>query len=126
MGDEHTCASRNLNNHKSLKAGMQPLECWGSNEFGQTTIPLKLQNLNLKSYNNNNDIQISAGGTHSCALNGVSESSVLDCWGSDSHGQVKMEMWYKFNVSQVSAGATHTCIIWHQEIGHTVRCWGEG
>jgi len=92
VGDEHTCASRNLNNTKSLKAGMQPLECWGSNEFGQTTIPLKLQNLN--NYNNTrSDIQISAGGTHSCALNGVSESSVLDCWGSDSHGQVKMEMW---------------------------------
>lgn len=82
-GDEHTCAARALAGH--FRAGMRLVECWGSNERGQSDVPQRLQE--YARHAAGGDLQISAGGAHSCALHGVSEASELSCWGGNSHGQ---------------------------------------
>lgn len=120
VGDEHTCASRS-----QFKEGMTVIDCWGSNSFGQTDLPHKLTN-NWKLAQS--EVQISAGGAHSCVLVGMADSSSLDCWGSDSHGQTKFSSYYSTNLSQVSAAAVHTCVIRLSSgfKNHSVLCWGAG
>lgn len=80
-GDEHTCAARS-----QFRPGMGVIGCWGSNEFGQTDLPARLSNNYEKV--SNTELQITCGGAHSCVLIGLSDSSRVECWGSDSHGQL--------------------------------------
>ena len=60
---------------------------------------------------------ISAGGTHTCALD---ISSNLACWGGDSSGQVSEVPSGPFIA--VSAGGKHTCAI---AANGTLACWGD-
>ena len=64
----------------------------------------------------------------------MADSARLQCWGSDSHGQMaKLKSYTNTNIHQVSAGAVHTCIIRLSSgdkdiktLAHSVICWGMG
>jgi len=64
----------------------------------------------------------------------MADSARLECWGSDSHGQMaKLKSYKNTNIHQVSAGAVHTCIIRLspgpkdiKSLAHSVVCWGMG
>jgi len=77
--------------------------CWGSNEYGQTNVPV------LKS-----PTQVSAGVTHTCAL----DSEGVKCWGDNEHGQSKVPKLK--SPFMVSAGPEYTCAL--DATG--VKCWG--
>ena len=61
-------------------------------------------------------IQVSAGGSHTCALR--SDGSVV-CWGDDARGQLRAPENERF--ASISAGQAHTCGL--REDG-TTACWG--
>ncbi len=77
-GDDHTC----------IRLADGTIKCWGSNgserlgmaetEEGYSTVP-------VPSKAGAEWAQISAGGEHTCGLNG---SGQLECWGSDRYGQL--------------------------------------
>jgi len=74
--------------------------------------------------------QVSAGGTHTCA---VTDDGSLYCWGSDGSYQsgggypnrddvlTPMKLETIDNVKQVAAGSSHTCAIINDG---DVMCWG--
>jgi fibronectin type 3 domain-containing protein len=91
-GEGHTCA---------LHAG--GLACWGSNSYGQTTVPALT-----------NPTQVSAGQGHTCAVH----AGGLACWGNNDSGQINVPA--LTNPTQVEAGYLHTCAL------HAggLACWG--
>jgi alpha-tubulin suppressor-like RCC1 family protein len=97
-GGYHTC---------ELKAD-GTLACWGSNTYGQATVPEP----------NENWAQVSAGMYHTC---GLKVDGTLQCWGRNTSGETTVpapnEHW-----AQVSAGAQHTCGL--KDDG-TLQCWGD-
>lgn len=90
-GDSHTCF---------LRRG--EVQCWGSNEFGQSKVPA-LQNPRM----------VSAGNYHTCAL----DDSGVKCWGQNKFGQTNVPPLK--NPRYVSAGFRHSCAI--DDEG--VKCW---
>ncbi len=118
-GDEFTC-------------GLTPeglVYCWGANQLKQLgtatteSFSLPLQVGSLKGVT-----QISAGGSHACAL----QKGKLYCWGYGFYGQLgngtlisktapTQVSGLKLKAIQVSAGAAHTCAILE---GGDVYCWG--
>jgi len=62
--------------------------------------------------------QVSAGGTHTCALK--TDGTVV-CWGWNSSGQATVPAGLT-SVAQVSAGGEHTCAL---KTDGTVVCWGD-
>lgn len=63
--------------------------------------------------------QVSAGGSHTCAINGEGK---LFCWGDDSDSQARIPSKLKNDfVKQVSAGGSHTCAINGES---KLICWG--
>ena len=122
-GENHACAV----NYDGT------LWCWGNNEKGQlgndnagttSSIPVQVQgDLDGKIVK-----QVSAGGSHTCA---VTESEELYCWGLNGNGQVGVGNEENTHytpiplnlteVHHVSAGGDHTCAL--VELG-TLYCWG--
>ncbi len=62
-------------------------------------------------------LAVSAGGTHTCAIDAGGE---LSCWGDDSSGQVSEAPGGQF--LSVSAGGAHSCAI---RSDGTLACWGD-
>ena len=79
------------------------VECWGSNNYGQTDAPAGRFS------------QVSAGSWHTCA---VTSGGELECWGSNTYGQTDAPAG---RFSQVSAGSWHTCAV---KSGGELECWG--
>ena len=98
-GGYHSCGLR----------GDGTVECWGSNDYGQSTPP------------DGQFVSVSAGDEHSC---GVREDGTVECWGSneslysDWSGQSTPP---DGQFVSVSAGRYHSCGV--REDG-TVECWG--
>jgi Regulator of chromosome condensation (RCC1) repeat len=95
MGGRHSCAiAKNF------------LRCWGSDEFGQRTIPPTLSHVRA----------ISPGGVHTCAL----DDTGVHCWGDESVEQLSVPALR--NPQTVVSGSFLSCAV--DEDG--VKCWGFG
>ncbi|MFN8487971.1 MAG: hypothetical protein U0350_10285 [Caldilineaceae bacterium] len=109
------------------------IKCWGYNSYGQlgdgtTTgknIPADVSGLTsgVKA--------ISAGNSHTCALN---TAGGIKCWGADSNGQLGDGTMGNKNtpsnvsglasgVKTISTGGAHTCAV---TTTGGVKCWGDG
>jgi hypothetical protein len=96
----HTCGVTDLGS----------VECWGSDDYGQSTPPSG----SFKS--------VSAGYLHTC---GVKTSGSVNCWGiddgsTDDYGQVTATPSGSFK--SVSAGGHHTCGV---NSSGSAECWGD-
>jgi len=123
-GDNHTC---------SLLAGGS-LMCWGDDTYGQlgneqfyldgfrlSATPVTVSGIT-------NATQISAGGTHTCAL--LADASIK-CWGNNTAGQLgnlstvpsatPVTVSGITNATQISAGGTHACALLADA---SINCWG--
>ena len=92
-GAFHTCALSTTST----------ISCWGSNGYGQTTVP-------AGTYR-----QVAAGIFHTCA---VSTAGAISCWGSNSYGQTTVPAG---TYRQVTAGGFHTCAV---STAGARSCWG--
>ena len=81
--------------------------CWGSNDFGQSSIPVDLPPVT----------QIAAGGHHTCALK---TDETVSCWGLNHVGQTNVPAGLS-SVTSISAGSFHNCAL---RSDSTVVCWG--
>lgn len=119
-GSWHTCAVRTTGT----------VACWGNASHGalgtgatrpNSPIPLNLAGLG-------NAVQVSAGGTHTCAL---TNSGEVWCWGYNEYGQVgsgdtndsvtPQQVDGLSDAVQVSVGGAHTCALSRDG---TAACWG--
>jgi hypothetical protein len=82
------------------------VECWGSDEHGETTV---LNGLVAK--------QIAVGYAHSCALK---IDGTVKCWGNDKHGGTTVPN--GLVAKQVAAGEGFSCAL---KMDNTVECWGD-
>jgi len=78
--------------------------CWGSNDYGQTTVPAGIYS------------QIDVGWYYTCGLK--ADGSVV-CWGSNDDGQTTVPAG---TYSQIDAGANHVCGLKNDG---SVTCWGD-
>ena len=92
-GTEHTCAIRESGE----------LECWGSNEYGETDAP------------EGSFSAVSADSFHTCAIRTNGE---IECWGSNTQGESDAP---EGSFSAVSAGWWQTCAI---RTSGEIECWG--
>ncbi len=124
-GSYHTCALNWLGK----------VYCWGRNNVGQlgneqvkeTVQPILVEGLTDQTIR-----QISAGSTHTCALN---QSGQIYCWGSNKDGKLGAGSNNSYSdralsviglenaFVQVSAGGSHTCAL---DNAGKVWCWGDG
>ena len=81
------------------------VRCWGSNQEGQSDVPINLQN----------PIAISSGAFHSCAV----DDNGLHCWGRDYSRQQAVANDLT-NILAVSASTGHTCVL----NDNIIRCGG--
>ena len=79
------------------------LECWGSNEFGQSDPP-------AGQYS-----EVSAGSRHTCALTVAGE---VRCWGESSNARTAAP---EGRYTSIDAGYDHTCAL--SDSGE-IMCWG--
>jgi alpha-tubulin suppressor-like RCC1 family protein len=114
--------------------------CWGYNGDGRlgngsttkSPVPVKVAN-GRQGFENGKVVQVSAGGSHSCA---VAAGGVVFCWGYNAYGQLGNGSTTKSpvpvkagaqggetlsGVVQVSAGGSHSCAV---AAGGVVFCWG--
>ncbi|RLS87020.1 MAG: hypothetical protein DWI10_10385, partial [Planctomycetota bacterium] len=103
-GASHTIALK-----PNVAAGFAPVICWGSNTFGQCTVPPILTGATIG--------QIAAGGRHSLALTG--EGNVV-CWGDNAAGQCVVPSSLGI-VAAIAGGDAHTMALLGDA---SVRCWG--
>jgi len=92
-GNRHTCLIR--------KDGS--VDCWGANDYGESTPP------------SGSFIQISAGWHRTC---GIRTNARLECWGSNYYEEPTL---LSGSFTQVSVGNFHTCAILKNG---SVECWG--
>jgi alpha-tubulin suppressor-like RCC1 family protein len=87
------------------------VRCWGSDEWGQATVPSGLGVVK----------QVSAGLKHSCVL---TVAGAVKCWGRKTQNSLAVAAVVPSGlgvVTQVSAGGDHSCAL---QISGAVRCWG--
>ncbi|CAN5755606.1 hypothetical protein BH10CHL1_BH10CHL1_15410 [soil metagenome] len=77
--------------------------CWGTNDDGQSLVPLNLFT------------QVSAGTLHTCA---IKDNGKIACWGDNSEDQAAPP---NDTFKQISTGFLHTCGIKSDD---TLACWG--
>ena len=139
VGNTHACAL--------LSDGT--VSCWGKNLFGELgygdlhnigddELPSSVNAISVTSTPGVTVTQISAGGTHTCAL--LSDGTIK-CWGYNGYGQlgsanadnigddelpgsvpaVSVSTTPGVTVTQISAGLDHTCALLSDG---SVKCWG--
>ena len=92
--------------------------CFGSNGYGQTTVPILP----------GSPIDIKAGSMHSCVLSApnvdpsleTSSGNEVICWGKNDQGQVDVPEFLSEPIA-LSAGYDHNCVI---TANRKVVCWG--
>jgi alpha-tubulin suppressor-like RCC1 family protein len=126
-GVRHTCALQALGD----------VWCWGDNAqwqvgFGAEAISANPNPLQMSPGRRASGIRaIAAGEAHTCI---VTDSSEVDCWGSNERGQLGNGTWggvattpqpvpLDGPVIAIAAGRQHTCALL---AGGVVRCWGAG
>ena len=137
-GSLHTCALTSAGGVK----------CWGTGNTGQLgyngnankDAPVNVVTSNTDSKRLSSIVQISAGGTHTCAL---TSGGNVKCWGENDYGQLGNDCLSSCTderapvdvvasgtdstplsgIIQVSAGNDHTCAL--TSTGSVV-CWGRG
>lgn len=75
---------------------------------------------------------LTTGDGHACADHNQDENVIIDCWGSNSHGQTTIPNYIMERVmliktrfwKSLTAGVAHTCLI--DELKSGVMCWGIG
>ena len=107
------------------------LQCWGDNSFGQlgdgtTTDRLTMTQVGLDE--GRTAVSISAGRSHSCA---IQDNGELVCWGRNNFGQLgdgtngqsnsPVEASLSGVPVQVSSGDWHSCAILNDA---SIECWG--
>ena len=97
VGDRHICA-------RTVEGGVR---CWGSNNFGQSSVPADLGPV----------AQIGVGANHSCALTVGGE---VRCWGDNEYGRFTPPADLG-SVAQLAVGWFHNCAL---QRDRRVRCWG--
>lgn len=100
-GWDHTCATLAADN-----SGV----CWGSDEEGQSTLPMRLTGEALA--------EITAGWRHTCVRKLV--DGAADCWGLNANNRTDYPAGVLF--SKISAGWGHNCGI--VSLDNTLECWG--
>ena len=127
---QHTCAIR----------ADHTLWCWGFNNYGQlgqvavgnipapSDIPVVIKTSQTALEPDNDWQQVSAGGSHTCALK---NSGALWCWGNNTYGQtgqaevgnqtVAAHIDSDTSFREISAGANHSCAI---SVEYQIHCWG--
>ena len=123
LGYSHSCAL--------LADGS--VECWGSNSNGQlgngTTTdhgtPVAVSGITTAQ-------SISAGGDDTCALLGGASSGQVQCWGSNSNGQLgdgtttdhgtPVAVAGITDATAITSGDAHECAI--VDLESEIRCWG--
>jgi len=134
-GSSHTCA---------VTTG-GTVYCWGDNDSGQlgndsttlSRVPVKVVDEN--GFENGQVSQVSAGGSHTCAVTDGGTGGTVYCWGRNSYGQlgnglpgfennssvpvkvVDENGFENGQVGSVSAGYLHTCAV----TGGAAYCWGD-
>jgi hypothetical protein len=83
------------------------VQCWGNNEYGESTVPADLGTVKA----------VSAGGFHTCTIR---SDDTPQCWGFNGFGQMNLPVDLG-TIKGVSAGFVHTCAIRSDD---TLRCWG--
>ena len=122
-GNGHTCALISNGN----------VHCWGDGGSGELGYRNRSNRLSPGEVvpGLSGVRQISAGGSHTCAL---IEGGSVDCWGTGSQGQLGYGSTSSSNrsggaipglsgVRQISTGSAHSCAL--VESGN-VHCWGRG
>lgn len=120
-GGSHTCV---------LQSGVA--YCWGLGTSGQLgngtkTTSTRAVKVSAGSMTNTNVTDITAGGTHTCAL----KAGYAYCWGNDGYGQIgnggtntnvttPSRVSTITSVSDITAGGYHTCAI----TSGRAYCWG--
>ena len=94
-------------NHACGILADKSVTCWGSNSFGQATVPVGIGTVT----------QISAGLNHTCAR--IADGSVT-CWGDNQYAQSAVPPGIA-GVTQVGAGEWHTCAVLTDK---SITCWG--
>jgi alpha-tubulin suppressor-like RCC1 family protein len=109
--------------------------CWGSNgdgRLGDSTTVLPLMPVAVKPLGAIAFTSISAGGSHTCGLNGSGQAY---CWGNNSYAQigdstktfavtpVAVRMPAGVTFSAIAAGGMHTCAL---ATTGQAYCWGYG
>ena len=84
------------------------IQCFGRNDYGQTTVPSYLRHNRWK--------EVSAGTLHTC---GLTTKGSIHCWGNDYFGQATPPVGTGYQ--HIDAGPSHTCAI---DSGGNPRCWG--
>jgi alpha-tubulin suppressor-like RCC1 family protein len=122
-GDSHTCAM--------LSGGA--VKCWGYNYYGQlgngafgdgssSPIPVQVSGVTTAT-------QISAGGSHTCAM---LSGGTVKCWGNNGSGQLgnnsttnsstPVQVSGITTAKSISDGDSHTCALLSTG---TIKCWGD-
>jgi len=86
---------------------------WGTNNYGQSTVPNWLGSCS----------QISAGTTHTLA---VDANGVIKAWGNNSFGQCTVP-YFQYSIVQIAAGDGHSMALQSQiptSSSTNVKCWG--
>ena len=134
-GDSHTCA---------LKSN-GTVSCWGRGNYGQLgdgtnvnkSYPVGVISGPSSTDPLNDIVQVSSGGSHTCALK---SNGIVSCWGRGGDGQLgdgtNVNKNYPVGVIsgqghssllngivQIDLGGSHTCAL---KLDGTMSCWGNG
>lgn len=96
----------------SCAIGDNGLQCWGSNNYGQSTVPRL-----------DHPVAVAAGQAHTCAI----DNTGVVCWGAgkinigESRNEGQSIAPTLNNPTAISAGTAHTCAI----NNNAVVCWGD-
>ena len=118
--------------HKCLLNENFGVQCWGANESGQLGTKLSVASVDMPLSVEGLDtgvVQVAAGHSHSCALNG---SGSVFCWGKNDHGQLgdgstaqrtePVEITsLGSDVLALSLATDYSCAL---KAGGAVWCWG--
>ena len=135
VGDEYTCALSVLGE----------VMCWGRGNVGQlgnnatadSKTPVSVFEAQNSAVALGDIVQVSAGGSHSCALTG---SGKVKCWGGGGEGRLgdretsnksypvsvfagETGSGLLANIVQISSGGSHSCAV---ASNAQVKCWGQG
>ena len=118
--------------HSCVELSDKTTRCWGnaaSGQLGNGQLSTTNMTIPVSVYGISNAAQISAGGTHACA---VLDNGSIACWGSGLNGELGIKLVGSKSTpvivpvsgtfTQVSAGYGHTCALKNDG---TVWCFGD-